>query len=61
MERTQQVRMRRTITAKLSDADSALLDRACRRLAITRTEAVQQGVRRILQRQRELEALAPLE
>ena len=43
------------VAAKLTAEDSALLNRACARLSITRSEAVQLGVRHILERQREIE------
>ena len=49
---TQRMKM---VAAKLTGEDSALLNRACARLSITRSEAVQLGVRRILDRQRVIE------
>ena len=60
MSETKTEPLRRMVSAKLSREESALLDRACGRLRITRTEAVQRGIRLIIKRQRQIEAMRPL-
>ncbi len=53
---------RKLVAAKITDQDNGLLDRACRRLRITRSEAVLgHNILRIIAQQRDIEAAQPPE
>lgn len=52
---------RKILAARLTEGDYSCLQRACARLGISMTEAaLHRNVDRMIRRQRELEALAPL-